>query len=283
MHAAIDYIPKTATDVFILTNPSAGSGAKEHVIHELQQLLQSDGWHVETTSDLLRVAQCANSGSENPLRAVVAAGGDGTVSAVVNATSAQTPIAVLPLGTENLLAKYLHMSVTPQELCHAITHGATVRLDAGLAGDRIFLLMAGCGFDADVVQRLHAARKGHIRHLSYVKPILDSIRRYKYPELHVSCEALSASGPAPHPASAETAIKGESLFQRAVVVRREHSPLRGWTAVCSDGGGNRWTAGRLWLSQRIIAARAEVFGRSRQWPASSLAGLLPCADASDSH
>jgi diacylglycerol kinase family enzyme len=119
------------------------------------------------------------------LRAVVAAGGDGTVAAVVNRTPAETPLAVLPLGTENLLAKYMHMSVSPWQLSRAILHGATVRIDAGQAGDQIFLLMAGCGFDADVVQRLHAKRSGHIHHLSYVKPIVDSIRKYQYPPLRV--------------------------------------------------------------------------------------------------
>jgi diacylglycerol kinase family enzyme len=45
--------------------------------------------------------------------------------------------------------------------------------------------MAGCGFDAEVVRRLHQGRSGHIHHLSYAKPILDSIRNYEYPELRV--------------------------------------------------------------------------------------------------
>jgi diacylglycerol kinase family enzyme len=45
--------------------------------------------------------------------------------------------------------------------------------------------MAGCGFDADVVERLHRERRGHIHHWSYVKPILDSIRTYAYPRLQV--------------------------------------------------------------------------------------------------
>ena len=50
----------------------------------------------------------------------------------------------------------------------------------------LFTLMAGCGFDADVVRRLHRQRTGNIHHLSYAKPILDSIRKYDYPELRVT-------------------------------------------------------------------------------------------------
>ena len=41
------------------------------------------------------------------LRGVVAAGGDGTVAEIVNRVPDGVPVTVLPLGTENLLAKYL--------------------------------------------------------------------------------------------------------------------------------------------------------------------------------
>ncbi len=201
MPRLIEYLRAEANRVLIVANPAAGSGANRQRVQELSDRLQLDGWHVETTSDLDLVTHRAAAGTDSRLRAVVAAGGDGTVAAVVNRTQADTPIAVLPLGTENLLGKYLHMLVTPQELCHAITHGATARLDAGLAGERIFLLMASCGFDADVVQRLHAGRTGNIRHLSYVKPIFDSIRTYRYPELRVSCEPLPVGSAVPRRAS----------------------------------------------------------------------------------
>ena len=49
--------------------------------------------------------------------------------------------------------------------------------------------MASCGFDADVVyqvhRRRHQASGGHLTRWSYVKPILDAIRSYQYPEIRV--------------------------------------------------------------------------------------------------
>jgi diacylglycerol kinase family enzyme len=60
-----------------------------------------------------------------------------------------------------------------------------MKLDVGIANDKRFLIMASCGFDADVVQRLHANRSGHIRHWSYAKPILESISKYSYPLLEI--------------------------------------------------------------------------------------------------
>ena len=50
---------------------------------------------------------------------------------------------------------------------------------------RIFLIMVGCGFDADVVHCLHLHRTGHVTSASYFNPIMASIRHYDYPELRV--------------------------------------------------------------------------------------------------
>ncbi len=271
MSRPIEYLPATAHHVLIVVNPTAGSGANRDAVQELSARLRSDGWQVETTSDLDRLAERAAPGVDPTLRAVVVAGGDGTVAAVVNRTHADTPIAILPQGTENLLGKYLRLLVAPVQLCQAITHGATVRLDAGLAGNRVFLLMAGCGFDADVVQRLHARRTGNIRHLSYVKPIVDSIRNYQYPELRVSCEPpptpWSDSPSAPTPAGGEGRVSFVARWLFIINLPRYAGGLRFVpNAVGTDGlldvcGFER---GSLWHGLRYL--RGVVAGRHLAWP-----------------
>jgi diacylglycerol kinase (ATP) len=124
----------------------------------------------------------------------VAAGGDGTVRLVADRTLPGTPLYVFPLGTENLLARYLGTSAEPAQAAKVIGDGRCVRMDAGVAGGQLFTLMAGCGFDADVVRRLHQSRQGHIHHWSYAKPILDAIRTYDYPELRVYYTPAGAEG-----------------------------------------------------------------------------------------
>ena len=162
--------------------------------------------------DIDRLAETAEAAlGAGELRAVVAAGGDGTAALVANRTRADTPLALLPLGTENLLSKYLGISTDPQKVCEMIDQGATVRMDAGCANGHIFLLMSGCGFDAEVVRRVHAARTGHIHHLSYLAPIWQSIRNYEYPPLRVK-QAVVGVGRASKEQMARTvmALLGEA-------------------------------------------------------------------------
>ena len=185
----IQLLESTADQVLIALNPKAGARSRRAVVEQLQTCLADRGYAAETMTDIQRLRDRAEAlFQEGRLRAVVAAGGDGTVALVANQTPPGTPIAALPMGTENLLSKYLGITADPRLLCDLIAEGAIVHIDAAQAGDRIFLLMLGCGFDAEVVRRLDDQRTGHISHLSYAKPIIDSIRNYDYPELTVRCD-----------------------------------------------------------------------------------------------
>lgn len=176
--------------VLLWTNPNAGSHSRIDTIGAVEQHLIMAGYTVIRPSSPEDLAARAIAGqADQSLRAVVAAGGDGTVGLVLNQTPPGTPIVVLPLGTENLLAKYLEHSRDPAALVRIIEEGNLLSLDAGNANGRLFTLMAGCGFDGEVVRRLHRKRRGHIGHWSYAKPILDAIRTYEYPLLTVDYRA----------------------------------------------------------------------------------------------
>jgi diacylglycerol kinase family enzyme len=187
MSRTISLLP-TARRVLISQNPKAGARSGTPAVEELAKELTAQDFQVDVLSDIDEIAQRAQEYLRSgELRCVVAAGGDGTIALVANRTPEQTPLTVLPLGTENLLAKHLSIRCNPAEISRTICQGRAERFDAGRAGERLFLLMAGCGFDADVVRRLHADRTGHIHHLSYARPILDSICNYEYPDLQLEC------------------------------------------------------------------------------------------------
>jgi len=174
--------------VVVSMNPNSGSSDRRNLVDALVSNLEAQDFTVLLLTDVdevkARVTELEDSGDMG-LRVVVAAGGDGTVSLLANILPPQTPIAIFPLGTENLLAKHLGMTADPELVANMIGEGRTERLDSGRANGQLFLVMASCGFDADVVHRLHSERKGHIKHWSYAKPIVNAISQYRYPKIRI--------------------------------------------------------------------------------------------------
>ena len=96
----------------------------------------------------------ADPDNRRQLACIVAAGGDGTIADVFNRHPG-VRLAILPLGTENLVARFLGISESGVEVARLIARGEVRVLDLCQMGRRRFALMAIAGFDADVVQRLH--------------------------------------------------------------------------------------------------------------------------------
>ena len=97
-------------------------------------------------------------------------------------------MAVLPLGTENLLAGDLKIPGNGRFVAEMIAAGCCRTIDVGVVNGRRFLLMVTAGIDADIVHKMQARRRGHIRKWNYLQPILDTLRSYRYPKLRISAE-----------------------------------------------------------------------------------------------
>lgn len=174
-------------EIIVVTSPKAGSGANRDQIPRLKELLDAKGAESTVTTSidemLERIEKRKRKGMPSPV--IVTAGGDGTIGLVADNVSAETPLVPMPLGTENLLARHFGHQADAKSVVETIESGETYQLDAGRANGRLFLVMVSCGFDADVVRRLHLRREGHISKLSYLRPIWHSMLRYRFPRLRV--------------------------------------------------------------------------------------------------
>ncbi|MFD1715229.1 diacylglycerol/lipid kinase family protein [Amnibacterium flavum] len=118
---------------------------------------------------------------------VLAAGGDGTVRAVAEGLrDSGIPIALLPSGTGNLLARNLDLTLDnlPGSVDTAFT-GADRKIDLGVVeiertdGTRdrhVFLVMAGLGLDAKMIANTNPTLKKKVGWLAYVDAIARSLR-----------------------------------------------------------------------------------------------------------
>jgi YegS/Rv2252/BmrU family lipid kinase len=130
---------------------------------------------------------------------VVVAGGDGTVNEALNGLMQRPggalPLAVIPLGTANVLAGELGLPIDPEAAARAIAHGRIVTAHLGQArfdGQvRRFALMAGAGFDAQAVARVRTRVKRKLGKGAYVLAGLEAAASYRYPELTVHVDGTA--------------------------------------------------------------------------------------------
>jgi diacylglycerol kinase family enzyme len=169
--------------VAVLANPRAGAGASRRLVERFARRLEARGltplvcWHRQELSE-------AVASGKDGLRCVVAAGGDGTLLEVLNRAPG-LPVALLPLGTENLAARYCGVTRCAGTLADVIAAGRLQEIDVARANERTFCLMASAGFDAAVVHRVHRRRRGHITRLSYALPIVQLLQDYRFPMIDV--------------------------------------------------------------------------------------------------
>jgi diacylglycerol kinase family enzyme len=94
---------------------------------------------------------------------VVAAGGDGTVMSCANAlVGTGVALAVLPFGTGNLLARNLGLPMRVDDAVAVATADGRRVLDVGVVDGQCFLIMAGMGFDAQMLHDAPAEMKARI-------------------------------------------------------------------------------------------------------------------------
>ncbi len=232
--------------VLIAVNPKSGRDAARPGAERLAELLRQQGLCPELETDLDRITEAAlRYHGQGRLRALVGVGGDGTAAELVNRTPPGLPITLLPAGNQNLLAGYLRLGRTPEAVCRTIVDGALVRLDTGEANGRVFLLMAGCGFDADVVRRVHARRKGRVSNRTYFKPILESIRSYEYPEFHVHWDRVRWDPEGTEASLSTTDARwlfalNLPCYAAGLRLAPEADARDGRLDVCTFGGGSVW-------------------------------------------
>lgn len=171
-------------EVWICESRKAGRGQGRREIALLVEHLRARSIDVHVTQSVaaLRERVAEMSGSTQNF-AVVAAGGDGTLSLVAQNLPREIPIVPMPMGTENLLARYYGYACHAGDVIDSIERNERFVIDAGLANGRLFLVMVTAGMDAEVVRCMHLTRRGHITRWSYARPILRAISKYTFPSI----------------------------------------------------------------------------------------------------
>lgn len=183
--------------VLIAANPKSGASSSANQVDGLRAQLVQRNIEPFVCTDLQEIRERANSlHASGDLRCVVSAGGDGTLGLLANMLPPDIPFQILPLGTENLFAKQVGVSSDLRQIASDIEQGKTQEFDAGLANDKLFFVMASCGFDAEVVREMDKIREGHINRWSYAGPIFKALRNYRFPSLRIQVDGQETNSAA---------------------------------------------------------------------------------------
>jgi len=114
---------------------------------------------------------------------VFAAGGDGTVRACVDGlVGTPVALAILPFGTGNLLARNLRLPSRVPEAVAVVTANRRRPVDVGVTEGRCFTVMAGMGFDAQMLHDAPDRLKARIGWFAYA---LAALRHLSEPPMTV--------------------------------------------------------------------------------------------------
>jgi YegS/Rv2252/BmrU family lipid kinase len=187
-------------DALLIVNPRAGrvrrllSGRLDRV----RSILEAQG--IET--DLVRTdgpgaaEEVARGAIQHRRDLVIACGGDGTLNAVVNGLAgSRIPLALLPAGTANILAKELHLPRRIERAAERLGGGALRRIALGMvtpcdgvSPGRYFLSVGGAGPDGAIVQAVDSRLKHHTGMLAYWAEGARQLGLYTFPRFRVTTE-----------------------------------------------------------------------------------------------
>ena len=158
----------------MIYNPAAGSRSLEARRGPALEILREQAETVDAlpTEGPGSATALARKACARGADLVLALGGDGTVNEVINGLAhTPVPLAVLPAGTANVLARELEIPLDPVRAAAMLPGLEPRRIALGrlstAAASRYFLLMCGAGLDARIVYTLNLRLKSYVGILSY--------------------------------------------------------------------------------------------------------------------
>lgn len=178
-----------------IVNPNAGKGRAIRIWNQISDVLRErmvpfDCHLTKEAGEATEIARTKGASYEQ----VIVLGGDGTLHEVVNGIDKrEISLGVIPAGTGNDFARMFHWSNQPEQEVERIVRNQTIRIDLVRMGNRVFINVAGMGFDATVANDTNQSRLlKRIGAMGYVVSVFKNLPRFKATQaiLHVDGSAF---------------------------------------------------------------------------------------------
>jgi YegS/Rv2252/BmrU family lipid kinase len=171
----------------LIFNPVSGQGNPDEDLSAIKILLETQiDLEVQFTTEDTSAGQLARAAIERGVEALIAAGGDGTLSEVAEAAiETQIPVGIISRGTANAFAHALNLPDTIAEACETILHGNTRTVDSARCNGKPMVLLAGIGFEADTIEGASREVKNRFGVLAYILSGIQQLQAFEQFEVQL--------------------------------------------------------------------------------------------------
>ncbi len=168
--------------IVVILNPESGSSDDDYRA-QVERALKDGGadYEIRETTKERSGKVLAREAREEGIRSVMACGGDGTVTAVINGLEANRPgeppvtLSIVPGGTANLVAAALGISSEIDEAVKVALTGEERDIDLGRRDDTLFALGIGVGLTERLVSQASTEAKEKIGRWAYLFAMLKEL------------------------------------------------------------------------------------------------------------
>ncbi len=174
----------------LIFNPVAGQSDPEQDLLTIQTLLEPEiDLDIKLTTPEIDAGQLAQEAVDRGVHMIIASGGDGTLSATAEAlVGTNIPLGVISRGTANAFASALRIPDTIEAACQTILGGITKVVDAAMCNGKPMVLLAGIGFEAEVVEKADRESKNRLGMMAYIVAGVQQLREFETFEVTIETD-----------------------------------------------------------------------------------------------
>ncbi len=174
----------------LIFNPVAGQGDPEQDLIQIRAILEPEiDLDIYFTTEEIGADELARAAVERGVDAIIASGGDGTLSVAATAVvGTNIPFGVISRGTANAFAAALAIPDTIEAACQTILQGATRTIDVAYCNGKPMVLLAGIGFEAETVELADREAKRRFGIMAYVLAGVQQLRNLQSFDVEIETE-----------------------------------------------------------------------------------------------
>ncbi|NMA82665.1 MAG: diacylglycerol kinase family lipid kinase [Epulopiscium sp.] len=172
-----------------IINPIAGKGKAGSFVPIIQETMKKHqiSYEIRKTKGPLEATRLAQEAVEQGYTKVVAVGGDGTISEVINAlVHTNVSVGMMAGGTGNDICRTLQIPFDPEEALQVILWEEAHLIDVGKINEYYFINIASLGLDAEIAYWVKNAKRWFRGSAAYIVSVIKNLITYRFQNIEVN-------------------------------------------------------------------------------------------------